>query len=104
MEEDSLQLTNASSEGGKLVSQRLVFVCISRKTPGLSVLSVRKLVSKKSWEEKVDSKITLQSQKYNKKELKPNPRHQLFTALRSLCRLSGSPSVKPCDAGTAGCH
>lgn len=68
MEEDNLQLTNASSEGGKIASQRLVFVCISRKTPGLSVLSARKLVSKKSWGvgRGVDSKITLQSQKYNK--------------------------------------
>lgn len=63
-----------SSEGGKIASQRLVFVCISQKTPGLSVLSARKLVSKKSWGEEVDSKMTLQSQKYNKYKRKEKKR------------------------------
>lgn len=56
---------------------------------------------------KVDSKITLQSQKYNKyqrkgkkKELRPTTR--LFAAVGSLCGPSGSPRVKLCDAGTVG--
>lgn len=98
----------ASSEGGKIASQRLVFVCISRKTPGLSVLSARKLVSKKSWGKKwilrlhYNLKSIINTKGNKKKELKPNIRHQLFTAMRSLCRLSGSPSVKLCDAGSVG--
>lgn len=85
----------ASSEGGQNRISKTCFCLYFMKGTRSFCAKCQEASFKEELGEKVDSKITLQSQKYNKyqrkgkkKELRPTTR--LFAAVGSLCGPSGS--------------